>query len=116
MNLRDGYARPHKNGVSCTLFNVHIGKNPYAGEYFQHEERRPRPLLLTKMEGRKLTKAVEQQGITIVPLRAYFSPKNFVKIQIGLCRGKNVRDKRNVILNREAKREADRMIKNFRIN
>lgn len=116
MNLGDGYVRPSGNGRSCTLFNVHIGKNPSSGPYFQHEELRPRQLLLRKEESRKLLRAVEQSGMTIVPLKAYFSEKNFVKIQIGLGRGKNVRDKRAAIKDREAKRDADRMVKNFRIN
>lgn len=114
MNLGDGFVRPLNNGRSCTLYNVHIGKNPSSGEYFQHEERRPRPLLLNKEESRKLAKAVEQQGFTIVPLKAYFSPRNQVKVKIGLCRGKNQRDKRNTIRDREMKKDAERMIKNFR--
>lgn len=116
MTLRDGYVRPYRGGRSCTLFNVHIGKNPSSGEFFQHEERRPRPLLLNKDESRKLTKAVERQGVTIVPLKAYFNSKNMVKIQIGLCRGKNQMDKRNTIRDREAKKDTERMIKNFRAN
>lgn len=116
MNLGDGYVRPSKNGRSCTLFNVHIGKNPSSGPYFQHEELRPRQLLLNKEESRKLLRAVEQNGLTVVPLKAFFSEKNYVKIEIGLARGKNVRDKRAAIKDREAKRDADRMVKNFRIN
>ena len=102
------------NGRSCTLYNVHIGKNPHSGEYFQHEERRPRPLLLHKEETRKLAKGVEQKGFTIVPLKDFYSSRNQVKVQIGLCRGKNVMDKRNTIKDREMKKDADRMIKNFR--
>jgi len=116
MTLRDGYVRPIRGGRSCTLFNVHIGKNPSSGEFFQHEERRPRPLLLNKDESMKLNKAVERQGVTVVPLKAYFNEKNMVKIQIGLCRGKNQADKRNTIRDREAKKDTERMIKNFRAN
>lgn len=115
MNLRDGYIRPTKNGRSCMLYNVHIGKNANTGEYFQHEELRPRPLLVHKEEARKLLQKTEkQQSMTIVPLRAYFNKDNRVKIQIALCRGKNVRDKREAIKERESKRESNRIIKNFR--
>ena len=53
--------------------------------------------------------------MTVVPLKAYFSDKNWVKIQIGICKGKNVRDKRNAIKDRESKRDIDKMVKNFRI-
>jgi len=115
MNIRDGYVRPEKNGRSCTLLNVHIGKHTMSGEFFQHEERRPRPLLLCKEESRKLLQQVDQKGMTIVPLKAYFNEKNLLKIQIALCRGKNVRDKRQDLKDKEAKKDADRMVKNFRI-
>lgn len=53
--------------------------------------------------------------MTIVPLKAYFSDNNKVKIQIALCRGKNVRDKRADIKERDAKREENRIIKSFRL-
>jgi SsrA-binding protein len=115
MNLRDGYVRPSKNGRSCTLCNVHIAKYESVGEYFQHEELRPRPLLLHKEQARKLLQQTEQQGMTVVPLKAYFSDNNRVKIEIALCKGKNVRDKRADIKERETKRETNRIIKGFRI-
>lgn len=54
--------------------------------------------------------------MTIVPLKAFFSDKNWVKIQIGLCRGKNHADKRQTIRDREAKTDANRMMKSFRMN
>ena len=53
--------------------------------------------------------------MTIIPLKAYFSDFNMVKIQIALCRGKNVRDKRVTIKERDAKREENRIIKSFRV-
>lgn len=95
--------------------NVHIGKHSMSGAYFQHEERRERPLLVHKEEARKLKQKTEQTGMTIVPLKAYFNDDNRVKIQIGLCKGKNVRDKRQDIKERDAKREERRIIKNFRL-
>ena len=114
LNLRDGFVRPDKTGRGLSLFNVHIGKHTTA-EYFNHEERRVRPLLLRKEECRKLRREVEIKGMTIVPLKAFYNDNNIVKVQIGLCRGKNVRDKRDTIKDREAKRDADRMVKTFRI-
>ena len=115
MNLRDGYVKASKDGRGCTLFNVHISKHRFSGEYFQHEEKRPRPLLVHKREARKLKQQTEADGMTVVPLKAYFNDDNRIKIQIALCRGKNVRDKRQTIKDREAKRETSRMVKNFRI-
>lgn len=116
LNLRDGYVKPAKNGRSCTLHNVHVGKCQYVGaEYFQHEEKRPRTLLLHRSEARKLLQQTEQMGMTVVPLKAYWNEQNKLKIQIALCRGKNVRDKRATIQERDMKRETNRIIKNFRI-
>ena len=113
LNLRDGYVRAIQNGA--VLYNVHIGKHNMAGEYFQHEEKRPRNLLIHKQQARKWRQQTEQQGMTIVPLKAYFDKKNRVKLEVALCRGKNVRDKRAAIKDRENKREASRIIKNFRV-
>ena len=115
MNLKDGYVRPTPNGRSCVLYNAHIGKHTQAGPYFQHEEKRPRTLLVHKEQARKWKAQTDQAGMTIVPLKAYFSDDNLVKIQIALCRGKNVRDKRAAIKERDAKREASRIIKSFRL-
>ena len=116
MNIRDGFIKPNKNGRSCTLMNIHIGKHSNAGEFFQHEERRPRPLLLHKQEARKMLQKTDRvPGMTIVPLKAYWSDQNKVKFEIGLCRGKNQRDKRQDIMEREGKRETNRMLKNFNI-
>lgn len=115
MNLQDAFVKPSKNGRSCTLMNCHIGKHTMSASYFQHEERRPRPLLVHKYEARKLLQKTEKSGMTIVALKAYFNDDNKVKIQIGLAKGKNVRDKRNDIKEREMKRETGRIMKNFRV-
>jgi SsrA-binding protein len=114
MNLRDGYIKCNKKGQS-TLHNVHIAKFLNAGPYFQHEEKRVRNLLLHKHEAKKLAQRTETMpGMTIVPIKAYFSDDSKVKLQIALCRGKNSRDKRATIQARDAKREENRIIKNFR--
>ena len=115
INLRDGYIRPTKNGRSCVLYNVHIGKHKQCGEYYQHEERRPRTLLVHKEQARKLLQQVDVKGMTIIPLKAYFNKANKLKLEIALCRGKNVRDKRADIKERDARREERRIIKSFRI-
>jgi SsrA-binding protein len=114
MNIRDGFVRPNKTDRGLSLYNTFIGKLTNS-EFFNHEERRARQLLLRKEECRKLRKEVENQGLTIVPLKAFFTEKNLIKIEIALCRGKNVRDKRNDIKDREAKRDNERMMKSFRV-
>jgi SsrA-binding protein len=116
MNLRDGFVQPSKNGRTCVLHNVHIGKCSTVGsEYFQHEEKRLRDLLVHKEQSRKLKQQVEQQGLTVIPLKAYFNEKNKLKLEIALVRGKNVIDKRDALRDRDLKREAGRIIKNFQM-
>mmetsp|Transcript_64518 Transcript_64518/g.180394 ORF Transcript_64518/g.180394 Transcript_64518/m.180394 type:complete len:253 (+) Transcript_64518:92-850(+) len=115
MNLQDAFVKANKDGRGCTLMNCHIGKHTMSGSYFQHEERRPRPLLVHASQARKFQQQSEQKGMTVVPLKAYFNDDNRIKIQIALCRGKNVRDKRADIKERDAKRETGRIIKSFRI-
>lgn len=115
MIIRDAFVKVAYDGRSCTLMNCHIAKHTMSGEYFQHEEKAPRGLLLHKTEARKLKQKVDQNGMTIVPLKAYFNKDNRVKLEIALVKGKNVRDKRDDIKNRDLKRETDRIVKNFRI-
>ncbi|MDZ7716625.1 MAG: SsrA-binding protein SmpB [Balneolaceae bacterium] len=86
------------------------------GSYANHEERRPRKLLLNKREIRELDKAVSQKGYTIVPLKLYFK-KGYAKVLIGLARGKKKYDKREDIKERDTKRELERKYKGtYKVN
>mmetsp|Transcript_22048 Transcript_22048/g.28539 ORF Transcript_22048/g.28539 Transcript_22048/m.28539 type:complete len:223 (+) Transcript_22048:121-789(+) len=115
LNLRDGYVRTSYDGRSCVLHNVHIGKYSGSGAYFNHEELRPRPLLVHKAQALKWAQQVDRSGMTIVPIKAYFNEDSLFKVQIALCKGKNVRDKRETIKQRDEKRETSRIIKSFRL-
>ena len=107
VNLKDSYAIIRNNEVY--LLNMHIP--PYdEGNIFNHDPRRTRKLLLHKSEIRKLSKGVEQDGCTLVPLKLYFV-KNRVKILLGLCKGKKSFDKRETIKQRELNREAQKLHK-----
>lgn len=86
------------------------------GSHYNHEERRPRKLLLKKREIAELDKAVSQQGYTIVPLKLYFK-KGYAKVLIGLARGKKKYDKREDIKERDMKRELKRKYKgSYKVN
>lgn len=110
VNLRDGYALI-RNGEAW-LINVHISPHATTGEYFNHEPRRTRKLLLHKQEIRKLIGKVEQQGLTLVPLKMYLR-KGIVKVDIALGRGKKLHDKREDMKRRDDKREMQRAIKQY---
>jgi SsrA-binding protein len=110
VNLRDGYALI-RNGEAW-LINVHISPHTTTGEYFNHEPRRTRKLLLHKQEIRKLIGKVEQQGLTLVPLKMYLR-KGIVKVDIALGRGKKLHDKREDMKRRDDKREMERAMKRY---
>ncbi len=70
-----------------------------------------RKLLLSKRELKKLENKLKDKGYTIVPLKVFFNDKNFVKVEIGLGRGKKLHDKRDSIKERETQREIKRYLK-----
>ncbi len=101
VTLTDSYAAV-KNG-QLYLIGAHIA--PYVqGNIFNHEPKRNRLLLMHKREILKLKKNVEAKGLTLIALSMYYSESHKIKVELGLCRGKNVRDKRE-----DMKREIDQM-------
>lgn len=98
----------------CYISNNEVWvKNMYIGEYFygtynNHTERRERKLLLTKREIAKLSKAAQEPGNTIVPLRLFISQRGYAKLVIGIGRGKREFDKRQSIKERDDKRSIAR--------
>ena len=106
-NLREGYVRIG-NGEAF-LVNVHI--SPYEkGHSSNHEVKRERKLLLHKAEIVRLGITIKQKGLTLVPLRLYWS-RNRVKLEIGLAKGKRLYDKREAIAARDARRDMDRALR-----
>ena len=91
------------------VHGMHV--SPYEkGNIFNRDPRRPRRLLLHKREILRLFGLVKQQGLTLIPLSVYFKG-SLVKVQVGLCRGKKLYDKREDAARRDMKREADRAFK-----
>jgi len=107
INLNDSFARVEPKGI--ILYNVHI--SPYAqASYLNEDPVRPRCLLLHKKQIEKLAIQIKQKGLTLVPLRAYFNKRGFVKIEIGLCKGKKHYDKREDVKRRDADRAIKRIL------
>ena len=85
--------------------------SPYEkGNIFNKDPFRVRKLLLHKKEINKLFGKVKQDGLTLVPLSLYFK-KQYVKVELGLCRGKKLYDKRETAAKNDAKRDIDRALK-----
>lgn len=109
-NLNDAFARIEKGEV--WLHQFHIA--PYdKGNRENHDPVRVRRLLLHKAEIRKWRQEVATAGKTLIPLKGYFKENRF-KILLGLCKGKNVRDKRDTLKKRDQDREIRRAIANRR--
>lgn len=105
ISLADSYARVE--GGEVYLLNCHISEYKNAGP-FGHEPRRRRKLLLHRAEIRRLEKRVEEKGWTLVPLRVYFNERGIAKVELAVCRGKRVYDKREALKRRDLEREIDR--------
>ncbi len=88
---------------------MHI--SPYDhGNIFNREPKRDRKLLMHKREIMRLLGTIKQQGLTLIPLSIYFKG-SLVKVQLGLCRGKQLHDKRATAAKRDANRAIDRALK-----
>lgn len=103
-NLKEGYARI--DNEEAWLIGVHIPEYA-AGNQFNHDPVRKRKLLLSKRQIHRLMGQTQQQGLTIVPLRIYFSGKR-VKVELGLGKGKKLFDKRQAIIKRDTDRQMRR--------
>lgn len=109
INLRDSFVII-KNG-EVFMIGAHI--SPYKmGSYNNVDPRRTRKLLLNRSEINKLRGKVEQKGYTLVPLKVYFNDA-LVKVQIGLCKGKELHDKRQAIKEKENDRNLRRVMKEY---
>ena len=107
-NINDSYAIIRN--MKCELLNMHISKYDY-GTHYNHDETRTRELLLHKHEIIKLFNRVRLDGQTLVPLKVYLK-EGLCKVEIGVCKGKNDRDKRDAIKKEEANRAIRKAMKN----
>ena len=107
VNLKDSYCS--FEGGEMFVTGMHI--SPYEqGNIFNREPLRERKLLMHRREIMKLQGLVQQKGYTLVPLSLYFSGSR-VKVEVGLCRGKKLYDKRDADAKRQADRDIDRHMK-----
>ncbi|MDD5692563.1 MAG: SsrA-binding protein SmpB [Candidatus Omnitrophica bacterium] len=98
INMNDSFARIDKGEVF--LHNAHI--SPYAeASYLNVEPDRTRKLLLHKGQITKIEGKLTQKGLTLIPLKVYFNDRGFVKMELALCKGKKLYDKRESVKRRE---------------
>ncbi|HVP84670.1 MAG TPA: SsrA-binding protein SmpB [Rhizomicrobium sp.] len=106
--IAESYA--HAKDGEIWLVNAYIPEYTMANR-FNHEPKRTRKLLVRKTEARKLSAAVQREGMTLVPLRVYFNPKGIAKIELGIAKGKKLHDKRETEKQRDWARDKARLMR-----
>jgi len=107
VNLKESFCMIRQMEIFAE--GMHI--SPYEqGSFFNTDPLRPKKLLMHKAEIRKLSGLVARQGYTLIPLKVYLKDGR-MKLELGLCRGKHLHDKRDSAAERDAKREMDRAIR-----
>ncbi|MBQ7653632.1 MAG: SsrA-binding protein SmpB [Clostridia bacterium] len=109
VNLKDAWCSFKEGEVFAN--GMHI--SPYEmGNIFNRDPLRPKKLLLHKREISRLYGQTKQQGLTLIPLSVYFK-KGRAKVELGLCKGKKLYDKRESDARKDAARQAERAVKTF---
>jgi SsrA-binding protein len=108
--IGESFCRVDKGQV--WLFNAHIGEYKF-GNLQNHQPRRKRKLLLNRREINKLIGAIDAGGKTLVPLRIYMK-HGLIKVEIALCTGKKLHDKRETLKRKVSMREAEREMRGRR--
>src|SRR5689334_17887502 len=108
LSLEEAYARVKDGEV--WLVGADIAEYPQA-TLWNHPPKRPRKLLLRSEERDKFANKAHEKGLTLVPLRVYFNARGLAKVQLGLCRGKKLHDKRESLKKADSKREIDRAMR-----
>ena len=108
-NIAESYAAVE--GREIVLVNADIPTYAQAGPHFNHEPRRHRKLLLKRREIEKLIGAVQREGRTLIPTKLYWSDKGLAKLEIALAKGKNTRDKRETVAERDWQRDKARLMR-----
>jgi SsrA-binding protein len=108
LSLEEAYARVKEGEV--WLVGADIAEYPQA-TLWNHPPKRPRKLLLNRQEREKFANKAHEKGLTLVPLKVYFNSRGLAKVQIGLCRGKKLHDKRETLKKADSRREIDRAMR-----
>lgn len=109
---RANIAESHAAEKQGKLYLLNANIDVYTGaNQFNHDPKRPRLLLLKAREIKKLIAGIQRQGVTLVPLALYFNKQGFVKVKIGLAKGKKKVDKRETIKARDWQRSKARALK-----
>jgi SsrA-binding protein len=114
-SLREGKANIAESYISVEnneLWLINSNILEYSkGNRFNHDPKRHRKLLASRKEINKFHGAVNREGMALIPLRLYFNHKGFAKITLGVCKGKQIHDKRETEKKRDWNRQKERLLK-----
>ena len=110
VNLKDGFCLIKKDQIQ--LHNVHISPHDHAGKFFNHEPLRIKKILAHKKEIEKLKVNIDRKGLAIIPLSLYLKG-SWIKLKIGVGKGRKLHDKRNREKVNDYKRDVDNALKRF---
>lgn len=110
VNLKDSFCLVA--GGNVLVKNMHVAVYDKAGAYNKRDAKRDRQLLLHKREINALAAKANEKGLAIVPLKLYFVG-SLVKMEVGVCKGKHTYDKKQVIMEQDLVRKAERDIKEY---
>jgi SsrA-binding protein len=108
LSLEESYARVKEGEV--WLVGADIAEYKQAS-IWNHVPKRPRKLLMKRDQVRKFAALAHEKGLTLVPLKVYFTSRGLAKVLLGLCRGKKLHDKRETMKKADAKRDMDRAMR-----
>jgi len=111
VSLDEAYGRLREGEV--WLIGCDIPEYPQA-TIWNHEPKRPRKMLVHRRELRRFANQAHEKGLTLVPLKLYFNERGVAKVLLGLCRGKQLHDKREAIKKADVQRDLARMLRGRR--
>ena len=107
-NLKDSFCVAHNGEIFVK--NMHIAVYDKSGAFNVRDAKRDRKLLLHKDEIRKISSKIAEKGLTLVPIKLYYK-KALIKMEIGLAQGKHTYDKKRDLMEKDLKREQERLLK-----
>jgi SsrA-binding protein len=110
-SLGEGFISFKNNELYLKQTHISLYKN--MDKFSEQNETRDRKLLLNKSEVRKIKKKIEEKGLTVIPLKIFYSDTKKIKISIGVARGKKLHDKRDSLKKKQTEREMKRELKRF---
>jgi len=112
VSIKEAYLRIERDSLEMYIIDMTVEKNPF-GTHTAIDSKRKRKMLMHKSQIKRISRKLDEKGLTLVPLEVYLNDRNIIKFKIGLAAGKKLFDKRETIKRREFERDKARDFKSF---